>query len=1217
MSDKFLNPSGSGNSDITNGSVNAYLSSLTLDSLTASMPIKTNSVNTLVSSKLDIADINNLQTTINSTLRTPYTGTIEATDFETSDYLSVNQEIQKIDNFTASTQAPEVSNLTGLLNVGEVSTGRVYDLTSATFIDLGATDINVSSTNLTFNGNELGQKDYNYMVGADNTYATIQAAIDAVEVDAVRSTIFINEGTYLNSLTASLNAEISLMGSSKESVILEGKVQYASVNQTQNIGISNMSFKNTTGVAECISFVSTGAGDFYLENIDIFLDATPTIGILYNKPNGTLYMNNVRIFDAGVASSGIILTAGNIVMRNCVIGSTTNTAITCASGSNIDIENCLIRGTITTTSAVFKISSSSVLGTITINDTVQNGLRYIYNCNCANIVLTSSSLLNINNCKITNAGNGISISTNSEVRITNTTIDTGSSAIIGDGTYKYQNITYLSNSTIAGTLTKATLGTATFNNIETTTITPNTTSVSDIGTTALKYKDLHLSGAVNTNTAVVDTTLTIGATNFNNVDVYLPAVFTSTAVCACSLRLVVSTYTGNCAEVRRGGDGVALDIGFVNGILDETAFNAHIAGGGGDGRGYCRTLYDQTGNGNNFIQASGLLNPEIIFTNGIPELVFDGTRYMTNTTNTTTLGMLGNYALSTVFKSTSPTGQFIYGGGDAQTYIGPNNNIGIQHSTTNNFTIATPWDDGTYHTLTDYQSGTTGFIRYDNILSTIPFSAIPVSSGVLNWGNNTTTNTPFNGSMNEIIIWSTAPSVPDIEAIQNEQNALWNTQTPSSQYVSTTGKLIVGDLESTNTLTSEGDATFKIPAGQNFSITSNSTPFASVYSTVDSSAITSNITMKTKNIEPITTATYDLGSLTLNYRDLFLSRGATLGGRLLYDVKMAEMVELQTTTTNPTSTWIKVNFISTALSYTNGFTNPSVGRLTYTGADRLMFHTGLTFTIEPPTVPPYNNNVYDFAIFKNGLLLNGSLVSLSVDGSNNEQSTAIHKFIGLQTNDYIEFYCRNASGGSQLFTCSHFNFFVMSMAMTYEIEKPIGTIALTGYSPSGDYYNNSVRYGVASTDVSDNYTAGITYDGFNIFDNEVGSPFQWASNNFTGASSTASATYSLNGINCSYVQLTISEKVLISSCRIKAVSVANDRPIRWRLLTSSDNGTTWSIAIDQTAGDWTWGGNGGVGLSTTDTGILTFTPRFSNKVALCITKCLGGTVMSVSELILA
>ena len=68
MADKFLGTGGSGATNISNGTANIFAAQLAAANLDPSKAIKTNAVRELVSSNLDIADVNNLQSTIMSLL---------------------------------------------------------------------------------------------------------------------------------------------------------------------------------------------------------------------------------------------------------------------------------------------------------------------------------------------------------------------------------------------------------------------------------------------------------------------------------------------------------------------------------------------------------------------------------------------------------------------------------------------------------------------------------------------------------------------------------------------------------------------------------------------------------------------------------------------------------------------------------------------------------------------------------------------------------------------------------------------------------------------------------------------------------------------------------------------------------------------------------------------------------------------------------------------
>jgi len=102
----------------------------------------------------------------------------------------------------------------------------------------------------------------------------------------------------------------------------------------------------------------------------------------------------------------------------------------------------------------------------------------------------------------------------------------------------------------------------------------------------------------------------------------------SGAACAWSLRKLKSDYTGNCIKVRRSSDDTEQEIGFSNGVLNESALTTFV----GASDGYVTKWYDQSGNGNDMI--GGVYQPKIVIsgtvqsTNGKPAIY----NWVTNTT---------------------------------------------------------------------------------------------------------------------------------------------------------------------------------------------------------------------------------------------------------------------------------------------------------------------------------------------------------------------------------------------------------------------------------------------------------------------------------------------------------------------------------------------------------------------------------------------------------
>jgi hypothetical protein len=117
--------------------------------------------------------------------------------------------------------------------------------------------------------------------------------------------------------------------------------------------------------------------------------------------------------------------------------------------------------------------------------------------------------------------------------------------------------------------------------------------------------------------------------NFNQllIDEFAPKYGIPFSAWSCARRLY-SQYTGNIIEVRRSTDNALLDIGYNSeNELDTATLLGFLAGA----TGTVRTLYDQTGLGNHFVQTILANQPRIVNAgvletrNGKPSMFFDGT----------------------------------------------------------------------------------------------------------------------------------------------------------------------------------------------------------------------------------------------------------------------------------------------------------------------------------------------------------------------------------------------------------------------------------------------------------------------------------------------------------------------------------------------------------------------------------------------------------------
>ena len=106
------------------------------------------------------------------------------------------------------------------------------------------------------------------------------------------------------------------------------------------------------------------------------------------------------------------------------------------------------------------------------------------------------------------------------------------------------------------------------------------------------------------------------------------------ATVAYSLRRLSSTSTRS-IRIRRDSDSAELDIGFIGYALDIDSINTFCKGT----NGFVTTWYDQSGNGNNLLQASSTAQPQIygpiqIFRiNNLPCIYTDGSNDQLKTSN--------------------------------------------------------------------------------------------------------------------------------------------------------------------------------------------------------------------------------------------------------------------------------------------------------------------------------------------------------------------------------------------------------------------------------------------------------------------------------------------------------------------------------------------------------------------------------------------------------
>lgn len=95
----------------------------------------------------------------------------------------------------------------------------------------------------------------------------------------------------------------------------------------------------------------------------------------------------------------------------------------------------------------------------------------------------------------------------------------------------------------------------------------------------------------------------------NPAPVYILDQLTSSAAAAYSVRRLRSGYTGKAFNVRRSSDNTTLDIGSASsGDLDVASLLTFC----GAGNGFITKWYDQSGNGNDVLQATTTAQPQVV-----------------------------------------------------------------------------------------------------------------------------------------------------------------------------------------------------------------------------------------------------------------------------------------------------------------------------------------------------------------------------------------------------------------------------------------------------------------------------------------------------------------------------------------------------------------------------------------------------------------------------
>lgn len=250
-----------------------------------------------------------------------------------------------------------------------------------------------------------------------------------------------------------------------------------------------------------------------------------------------------------------------------------------------------------------------------------------------------------------------------------------------------------------------------------------------------------------------------------------------TATLGFSLRKLSNSYNGNCIRVRRSSDNAALDIGFVNNVIDTASLLSFV----GSGSGFVTIWYNQATN-NNATQTTAVNQPRIVnagvleVKNGEPCLQFSGNQWFNlgstiTEINSTTALVMGRTDSNPVRRMS------IFGtsvNANCASILLLSNILFLQRQ--NGFSQTTSADTLTNQSIYFAQKGvgvTKVFKNTNELASTFTPSAI---NNTFNQIGRYTTNNPIftDGQIQEIVYWQT-DEIANKVGIETNINSFYGT----------------------------------------------------------------------------------------------------------------------------------------------------------------------------------------------------------------------------------------------------------------------------------------------------------------------------------------------------------------------------------------------------------------------------------------------------------
>ena len=232
-----------------------------------------------------------------------------------------------------------------------------------------------------------------------------------------------------------------------------------------------------------------------------------------------------------------------------------------------------------------------------------------------------------------------------------------------------------------------------------------------------------------------------------------------------SVRKLRTLYSGNAIRVRRSSDNAEQNIAFVGNNLDTASLSSFCSGTDG----FVTTWYDQSGNARDAIQATASLQPQIVSSGSVldvnakPSLKFDGTNDImkfigSGTSSSNTMFVLSkSNSNAASYQTIASIGSITPATALAYLYFGasPNNSRCIY----SDVLISHDGARTLVQELVTIDAFSTSIAMYVNNANESLTNNLRVITSNLNnvqIGNDTQYNDPYNGNIQEIVLYTTA-----------------------------------------------------------------------------------------------------------------------------------------------------------------------------------------------------------------------------------------------------------------------------------------------------------------------------------------------------------------------------------------------------------------------------------------------------------------------------